>query len=64
MKDNRINEWMQNENISIVSDQDMIMPSKNSDNFGIYLKSKEIKNHWQCAVWNWATFYEKSHQKV
>lgn len=60
MKDNRINEWMQNENISIVSDQDMIMPSKNSDNFGIYLKSKgKLKNHLAMSVWNWATFYEK-----
>ena len=60
MKNNKINDLMKNEDISVVSDQDMIMPSKDSDHFGLYLKSKgKLKNHLAMPVWNWGVFYEK-----
>lgn len=60
MKNNKINNLMKNEDISVVSDQDMIMPSKNSDHFGLYLKSNGVlKNHLAMPVWNWGVFYEK-----
>lgn len=60
MKNNKINDLMKSEDISVVSDQDMIMPSKDSDHFGLYLKSKgKLKNHLAMPVWNWGVFYEK-----
>lgn len=60
MKNNKINDLMKSEDISVVSDQDMIMPSKDSDNFGLYLKSNgKLKNHLAMPVWNWGVFYEK-----
>lgn len=60
MKNNKINDLMKNEDVSVVSDQDMIMPSKDSNHFGLYLKSKgSLKNHLAMPVWNWGVFYEK-----
>lgn len=60
MKNNKINDLMKREDISVVSDQDMIMPSKDSDNFGLYFKSNgKLKNHLAMPVWNWGVFYEK-----
>ena len=65
MKNNKINELMKSEDISVVSDQDMIMPSKDSDHFGLYLKSKgQLKNHLAMPVWNWGVFYDKIIQSV
>ena len=65
MKNNKINDLMKSENISVVSDQDMIMPSKDSDHFGLYLKENGIlKNHLAMPVWNWDVFYEKIIESV
>ena len=60
MKNNKIKDLMKSNDISVVSDQDMIMPSKDSDHFGLYLTSQgKLKNHLAMPVWNWGVFYEK-----
>ena len=60
MKNNKIKDLMKSNDISVVSDQDMIMPSKDSDHFGLYLTSQgKLKNHLAMPVWNCGVFYEK-----
>ena len=50
---------LNNTDISFVSGQDLIMPDKETKQFGLYQTGNSDPDHLAMAVWNWGSFYEK-----
>lgn len=64
VKDNNIEEHFKNENITCVSDQDMITPQSSARKFGLYNVVDGITKHLAMPVWHWGVFYEKLIQSI
>lgn len=60
----RITEYFKNENITYVSDQDMITPQSSSRKFGLYNNENGNTQHIAMPVWHWGVFYEKLIQSI
>lgn len=50
---------LNNTDISFVSGQDLIIPDKETKQFGLYQTGNSDPDHLAMAVWNWGSFYEK-----
>ena len=64
VKDNNIEEHFKNENITCVSDQDMITPQSSARKFGLYNVVDGTTKHLAMPVWHWGVFYEKLIQSI
>lgn len=64
VKDDNIEEYFKKEEISYVSDQDMITPKKSSRKFGLYNNENGETKHIAMPVWHWGVFYEKLIQSI
>ncbi len=64
VKDNNIEEHFKNENITCVSDQDMITPQSSARRFGLYNVVDGTTKHLAMPVWHWGVFYEKLIQSI
>lgn len=54
-----LEQMLERESISMISDMDMIRPYKNTRKFGLYVKNGEDYQALAFPVWNWGKFYEQ-----
>lgn len=64
VKNEDIEGYFNQEEISYVSDQDMITPDKSSRKFGLYNNENGETKHIAMPVWHWGVFYEKLIQSI
>ncbi|MCD7709267.1 MAG: BMP family ABC transporter substrate-binding protein [Clostridiales bacterium] len=56
--------FLWNNNIQIISDQDMITPQEESRQFGLYRYKDGEPQNLVMPLWNWGIFYEKMIQSI
>ena len=52
-------ELIERENISVISDNDMIRPASENRLFGLYMKKDDTYLKLAAPIWNWGKFYER-----
>lgn len=63
-KDYDRNRFLEKNDISVVSDQDMITPNAANRQFGLYRIEKDRTLNLAMPLWNWGIFYEKMIQSI
>lgn len=63
-KDYDRNRFLEENDISVVSDQDMITPNAANRQFGLYRIEKDRTLNLAMPLWNWGIFYEKMIQSI
>lgn len=63
-KDYDRNRFLVENDISVVSDQDMITPNAANRQFGLYRIEKDRTLNLAMPLWNWGIFYEKMIQSI
>jgi basic membrane lipoprotein Med (substrate-binding protein (PBP1-ABC) superfamily) len=56
--------FLKDNNIQVVSDQDMITPTSTARRFGLYSIDDETTQHIAMPMWHWGAFYEKMIQSI
>ncbi len=64
MKDHDIYKTFWEQQVSYVSNQDMITPQNASRQFGLYHIDNDVITNLVMPVWNWGVFYEKLLQSI
>lgn len=59
LKDSDPYEKFKQEDIVIISDKEMINPSSQSREFGLYAEKDGVKTNLAMPIWHWGVFYEK-----
>lgn len=57
--DSDLDELLRRENISLISDTDMIRPASDRRKFGLYVEKGEEVQKLATPIWNWGKFYER-----
>ena len=63
-KENHLDALLQDPKISFISGQDLVMPNKETKQFGLYRSSGQAPDNLAMAVWNWGAFYEKTVRSI
>lgn len=65
LKDSNVDQFLKDNEISYVSDQELIVPQKASRRFGLYhIDEQGNQENYAMPVWNWGIFYEKLIQSI
>ncbi len=64
IKDHDIYETYKQNNVNVISGQDMLVPGSASRQFGLYRSTDSMPLNLAMPVWHWGKFYEKLIRKV
>lgn len=59
IKDHDVNAYFQEQNIHIISDQDLITPGRSTRKFGLYTNESGMDQGLAMSICHWGIFYEK-----